>query len=73
MLAPLKVPELLYISVRTIETHRANIMRTLGLTTRAGLVRYAIAAGLSSRAEGDGGATRRDATTTSTADTRVDL
>jgi DNA-binding CsgD family transcriptional regulator len=53
VLAPLKVPELLYISVRTIETHRANIMRKLGLTTRAGLVRYAIAAGLFERRRSD--------------------
>jgi Bacterial regulatory proteins, luxR family len=50
---PGKVPELLYISVRTIETHRANIMRKLGLTTRAGLVRYAIAAGLFERRRSD--------------------
>lgn len=36
----------LYISVRTAETHRAHIMRKLELSTRAELVRYAIAAGL---------------------------
>jgi two-component system response regulator NreC len=32
--------------VRTAETHRAHIMRKLGLTTRAELVRYALAQGL---------------------------
>ncbi len=36
----------LYISVRTAETHRAHIMRKLGLETRAALVRYAIEHGL---------------------------
>jgi two-component system response regulator NreC len=33
----------LYISVRTAETHRSQIMRKLGLSSRAELVRYAIA------------------------------
>jgi DNA-binding CsgD family transcriptional regulator len=37
---------MLYISVRTAETHRAHIMRKLRLTTRAELVRYALAQGL---------------------------
>jgi len=32
----------LYISVRTAETHRAHIMRKLGLASRAELVRYAL-------------------------------
>jgi DNA-binding NarL/FixJ family response regulator len=32
----------LYISLRTAETHRAHIMRKLGLRTRAELVRYAL-------------------------------
>jgi two-component system response regulator NreC len=32
----------LYISVRTVETHRAHIMQKLRLSTRAELVRYAI-------------------------------
>jgi two-component system response regulator NreC len=36
----------LYISVRTAETHRAHIMQKLQLTTRAELVRYALAQGL---------------------------
>ena len=35
----------LFISVRTAETHRAHIMRKLGLGTRADLVRYALANG----------------------------
>jgi len=36
----------LFISVRTSETHRAHIMRKLGLSTRAALVRYALEQGL---------------------------
>ena len=36
----------LYISVRTVDTHRAHIMRKLGLRTRAELVFYALANGL---------------------------
>jgi DNA-binding NarL/FixJ family response regulator len=36
----------LYISVRTVETHRAHIMRKLNLATRAELVLYALANGL---------------------------
>ena len=36
----------LYISVRTAETHRAHIMQKLRLTSRAELVRYALAQGL---------------------------
>ena len=34
---------MLFISVRTAETHRAHIMRKLGLSSRAELVRYALA------------------------------
>jgi len=41
-----EIAKQLYISVRTAETHRARIMRKLGLETRAALVRYAIAHGL---------------------------
>jgi two-component system response regulator NreC len=37
---------MLYLSVRTIETHRAHIMQKLRLETRAELVRYAIDRGL---------------------------
>jgi two-component system response regulator NreC len=36
----------LYISVRTVDTHRAHIMRKLGLETRAELVLFALAHGL---------------------------
>ena len=36
----------LFLSVRTVETHRAHIMQKLRINTRAELVRYALAAGL---------------------------
>jgi len=36
----------LHLSPRTVETHRANIHRKLGLSTRAELVRYALGRGL---------------------------
>jgi DNA-binding NarL/FixJ family response regulator len=36
----------LYISVRTVDTHRAHIMRKLSLNTRADLVLFALANGL---------------------------
>jgi two-component system response regulator NreC len=41
-----EIAQMLYLSVRTAETHRARIMQKLGLTTRAELVRYAIDHGL---------------------------
>jgi DNA-binding NarL/FixJ family response regulator len=41
-----EIAGMLYISVRTAETHRAHIMQKLRLTTRAELVRYALAQGL---------------------------
>lgn len=41
-----EIAKQLYISVRTAETHRAHIMQKLNLSTRAELVRYAIAHGL---------------------------
>jgi len=41
-----EIAKSLYISVRTAETHRAHIMQKLRLTTRAELVRYALAQGL---------------------------
>jgi two-component system, NarL family, response regulator NreC len=41
-----EIAKMLFISVRTAETHRAHIMQKLRLSTRAELVRYAIAEGL---------------------------
>jgi DNA-binding NarL/FixJ family response regulator len=41
-----EIAKMLYISVRTAETHRAHIMQKLALTTRAELVRYALTQGL---------------------------
>jgi two-component system, NarL family, response regulator NreC len=41
-----EIAKMLYISVRTAETHRAHIMQKLGLASRAELVRYALAEGL---------------------------
>ncbi len=41
-----EIADTLFISVRTAETHRAHIMRKLGLESRAELVRYALQQGL---------------------------
>jgi two-component system response regulator NreC len=41
-----EIAKMLFISVRTAETHRAHIMQKLRLTTRAELVRHALAQGL---------------------------
>jgi DNA-binding NarL/FixJ family response regulator len=41
-----EIAKTLYISVRTAETHRAHIMQKLRLSTRAELVRHALANGL---------------------------
>ena len=41
-----EVAQMLYVSVRTVENHRASVMRKLGLRTRAELVRHATDAGL---------------------------
>ena len=41
-----EIAKMLFISVRTAETHRAHIMQKLRLQTRAELVRYALAEGL---------------------------
>jgi DNA-binding NarL/FixJ family response regulator len=41
-----EIAAMLYISVRTVETHRAHIMQKLQLQTRAQLVLYALAHGL---------------------------
>ena len=41
-----EIAKMLFISVRTAETHRAHIMQKLRISTRAELVRYALAQGL---------------------------
>jgi two-component system response regulator NreC len=41
-----EVGEQLFLSVRTVETHRAHVQQKLGRTTRAELVRYALDHGL---------------------------
>ena len=41
-----EIAQMLYISVRTAETHRAHIMQKLGLSSRAELVRHALDQGL---------------------------
>lgn len=41
-----EIAKTLFLSVRTVETHRAHIMQKLRLTTRAELVQYAIEQGL---------------------------
>jgi two-component system, NarL family, response regulator NreC len=41
-----EIAKMLFISVRTAETHRAHIMQKLRLSTRAELVRYALQHGL---------------------------
>ena len=40
-----KIADLLYISIRTVEHHRANIMRKLNIKQTANLVKYAIRKG----------------------------
>jgi DNA-binding NarL/FixJ family response regulator len=50
-----EIAKMLYISVRTAETHRAHIMQKLRLSTRAELVRYALAQGLLEDDEASGG------------------
>jgi two-component system response regulator NreC len=44
-----EIATMLYISVRTAETHRAHIMQKLGLSSRAELVRHALDHGLIDR------------------------
>jgi two-component system response regulator NreC len=41
-----EVAEQLYISIRTVESHRAHIQQKLSLSSRAELVRYALEHGL---------------------------
>jgi DNA-binding NarL/FixJ family response regulator len=40
-----EIAKLLFISIRTAESHRARIVQKLGLKTRAEIVRYALASG----------------------------
>jgi two-component system, NarL family, response regulator NreC len=47
-----EIAKMLYLSVRTVETHRAHIMQKLRLDTRAELVRHAIDQGLLDEAPG---------------------
>ena len=37
-----EISERLFLSVRTVETHRAHVQQKVGLSTRAELVRYAL-------------------------------
>jgi two-component system response regulator NreC len=46
-----EIAKMLFISVRTAETHRAHIMQKLRLATRAELVRYALEHGLLEESE----------------------
>jgi two-component system response regulator NreC len=41
-----KIAEQLYLSVRTVETHRSHIQQKLRVSTRAELVGYALERGL---------------------------
>jgi DNA-binding NarL/FixJ family response regulator len=41
-----QIAERLGVGIRTVETHRQNIMEKLGIHTVAGLTRYAVAKGL---------------------------
>jgi DNA-binding NarL/FixJ family response regulator len=49
-----EIARMLFISVRTAETHRAHIMQKLRLQTRAELVRYALGQGLLDEPEPQG-------------------
>jgi two-component system response regulator NreC len=41
-----EIADVLYLSIKTVETHKSRIKEKLGLTGRAQLVRYAIQTGL---------------------------
>lgn len=41
-----QIAEMLFISAKTVERHRANLLQKLGLRDRLELTRYAIRAGL---------------------------
>jgi len=47
-----QIAELLHLSVRTVETHRANVRSKLNIESRAELVRYAAENGLLDRQDG---------------------
>ena len=47
-----QIAKRLYLSPRTAETHRAHLMRKLGLRSQADLTRYAIERGILPRIEG---------------------
>jgi two-component system response regulator NreC len=49
-----EIAERLFLSVRTVETHRAHIQQKLGLSTRAELVAYVIGHGLISGGDSHG-------------------
>jgi DNA-binding NarL/FixJ family response regulator len=41
-----EIADLMFLSVKTIETYKARLMKKLGLATRAELVRYALEVGV---------------------------
>ena len=41
-----QIAEMLHLSEKTVESHRANVLRKLGMRDRVELVRYAIRRGL---------------------------
>jgi two-component system response regulator NreC len=47
-----QIAERLHLSVRTVETHRANVRAKLHISSRSGLVRYAVENGLLDRQTG---------------------
>jgi two-component system response regulator NreC len=47
-----QIAEMLHLSVRTVETHRANVRSKLQISSRSGLVRYAVENGLLDRQNG---------------------
>jgi DNA-binding NarL/FixJ family response regulator len=49
-----EIAGLLTVSLRTVESHRANILAKLGVRTRAELVRHAVDAGLVDFPPGEG-------------------
>ena len=41
-----EIAEMLFLSIKTIQAHRANLMRKLGMHDRTELVKYAIRKGI---------------------------